>query len=911
MKAKKLLMIMSALCCLSFIATIGLSQSQIQISGLIGDNQGIALWNAGTTGAEPIASGHMIPWGDYGEMLYYGASRDYVLPMDYEDPDLPAGFHFTGEMSGFPLFTQALATAGYSPEDVTAKCGLYSLGNDTEGDDWFILGNSHYSNYYSLNYTFFLSGYPVFSCVFPYQVVYFNNGANLMEVESSYARVFRAQVSVPPVISEIAEAFIQDMGIQEMRLKMQLTPVGEFLYDNGRRGIYFNTTGVLETGKPRLPLSGLLDEHFGFAAWNTDGSGPEPRKTGHELPDCVAFYYLSSRDYDQIDPAPDAGLAGIVSEGTDGYFNLMLQLAYRGFSAGQLALSMGLSDIEEDIENEDWSYTGDINSSNYYHSWIRVSLNGEPLFGMVFDTLVSNVSMTETTPSRNISSSMAYVYDASGGSSFGVRMVAKSFFRDLADRQMAIDITSSVASAGVINSEGRCGAFWQVNEGALTAADGPGTIISAGDIAGTFGISGHPYYVKGEVTVPDGQTLTIEPGVWIKFADRFRFNIKGRILAEGNAENSGSIVFTAANPERGWGHLVMNDIGLANEQSRLDYCLFEKGYAAVEPENSGSGAIFIRNSNNIVINHCLFRENDAMTEIGQRPNGGAIGISNSSPVISHSVFYGNKAMYGGAIDLDQNSSPNISRCLFYNNEAVVCGGAIVINKQCNPILVNNSITENSTHHFGGGIIVSDNSNPQLVNNILWGNTASVGSQISVKTNNCNVFMSYCDLQFGTKDIQPYGIGNGTFINSYLEDPLFADEPADIFVLDSIRPSVCIDAGDPYLPPDPDGSRCDIGVYCQTIAGITTSQPIAIREVKFSPNPFTDYTGITFALPGDARAEVDIYNALGNRVAKPEIISGSSGEFRLVWNAGGFPEGIYLIRIRYGNDEIIRKVVKVH
>ncbi|MBK6346316.1 MAG: right-handed parallel beta-helix repeat-containing protein [Bacteroidales bacterium] len=911
MKAKKLLIFLNAVCSLTCVATVGLSQSQIQITGLAGDNQGMAFWNTAGVGAEPMASGHVIPWAGYGEMPYYGASRDYILPEGSKDPDLPAGFHFTGEMTGFPLFSAALNAAGYFPEDVTTICGLSSLGSDIGGDDWFVLGNSHYTNYYGMNCTFMLSGYPLFTCVFPYQVAYFSIGDYLTQWESSFARVSIAQVSVPPSISEIAEAFILDVGNREIRLRMQLTPVGEFLFENGRRGIYCNTSGILETGKPKLALSGLLDEHLGFAAWNADGSGPEPKRTGHALPECQAFYYLASRDYDQIDPDPEAGLAGIVGEGTDGFFNLKLQLAYRGFSFDKLALSMDLSDIEEDIESEDWSITGDFNSSNYYHSRIRVRLNGQPLFGLVFDTLFTVINLSESTPSRSIGSSMAYVYDASAESSYGVRMVAKSLFRDLAERQMAVDIVSSMASAGIINEEGRCGAFWQVNEGELSAADGPGTIIAEGDVAGTWGAAGHPYYIKGEVTIPDGQTLIIEPGVWVKFTDRYRFNVKGRILAEGTGENTGGIVFTAANPDRGWGHLVMDDIANTNGQSRLVNCLFEKGFAAVEPEVKGSGAVSIRNSNNIVISHCIFRENEGRIEIGQRPNGGAIGMSNSSPFISHSVFYGNKAMYGGAIDMDQNSSPAINRCLFYDNEAVVCGGALVINKQSNPTLINNTMVNNSTHHFGGGIIAADNSNPVLVNNLLWGNTAPVGSQISVKTADCNVFMSYCDVQYGLKDIQPYGIGNGTFTECFITDPLFIDAPADIFMLDSIRPSVCIDAGDPYLPPDPDGSRSDIGVYCQTIAGITTSQPIAFREVKFSPNPFTDFTSITFALPENTRAEVDIYNALGNRVAKPEIMPGVPGEYRLVWKAGGFPEGIYMIRIRCGNDEIIRKVLKVH
>jgi len=886
------------------------SLAQIPISGLIQENQGMALWNAGYTGAEPAATGHSIPWTNYDNMFYYGASIDYIRPTVPGEPNPPAGFQLTEGVTGFPLFVQALNDYGFTMQDVTVKIGLYSLGNDTEGDDWFIMGNNHYTNYYSLHYSFYLDEEPILACNTPYQIVYFPNGETTWNIETAYSGVYSFTINPSPAANAVSQAFIQDLKGRELRFNMQLFSSNQLINENGRRGVYYNIRGSLETGVPVIPVVGLLINKQGLAAWNTDGTGPEPKRTGHMLPDYTVFYYLSSRDYDNIDPDPMASMASVIGDEIDGFFNFNLQLAYRGFTTDQLRIVMGLSDLDEDVQNEDWNMNGGSGYTNYYHSWIKVMLNGEPLFGVVLDTLKSFVSLTDAIPTQNISSSMAYVYDASGNSTNAVKMVAKSFFRDLANKQMALNLVSSVASAGIINSNGRTGAFWQINGGQLMATKGPGTIISGGDLAGTLSLSEHPYYITGEITVPDGQTLTIEPGVWLKFSDRYRMQINGRILAEGTSENTGGVVFTAANPDRGWGHMVMDNIAETNGESRLTYCTFEKGYASVEPYQIGSGAVFIRNTNNVLIDHCIFQENEASVNISQRPNGGAIGLSNSSPQITSSVFSYNKARYGGAIDCDLNSSPMISRCVFNNNESTICGGALMINKLSNPSLINNTITQNSTDHMGGGLMVSDRSNPILINNILWGNIAPTGSQISVNTGNCTLNMSYCDLQYGTEGIGQYGIGNGTFVHSLTVDPLFIDHLANNFLLDTIRPSQCINAGSPYLPLDPDGSFSDIGAFQQTIASVTSSKPVEFNDIQFRPNPFKDRTQITFNLPENSQASVSFYNAVGSKVAVFESSRGQSGEFQVVWNATGLPDGIYFCRIECGGKEITRKIVKL-
>ena len=69
-----------------------------------------------------------------------------------------------------------------------------------------------------------------------------------------------------------------------------------------------------------------------------------------------------------------------------------------------------------------------------------------------------------------------------------------------------------------------------------------------GDQSGTWTLAGSPYVVTANITVPAGQTLTIEPGVIVKFTRPYGvnytgFTVGGTLEARGTASNP--IVFTA------------------------------------------------------------------------------------------------------------------------------------------------------------------------------------------------------------------------------------------------------------------------------------------------------------------------------------------------------------------------------
>ena len=72
----------------------------------------------------------------------------------------------------------------------------------------------------------------------------------------------------------------------------------------------------------------------------------------------------------------------------------------------------------------------------------------------------------------------------------------------------------------------------------------------------TWTVVGGPYIVMGTVQVLEGATLTIDPGVTVKFNEGLSLNIGGELVARGTATDT--ILFTSSNatPQPGdWGSI--------------------------------------------------------------------------------------------------------------------------------------------------------------------------------------------------------------------------------------------------------------------------------------------------------------------------------------------------------------------
>src|SRR5881275_2430300 len=69
-------------------------------------------------------------------------------------------------------------------------------------------------------------------------------------------------------------------------------------------------------------------------------------------------------------------------------------------------------------------------------------------------------------------------------------------------------------------------------------------------------LAGSPYIVVGNALLSQGYTLTIDPGVTIKFNDSTALQIDGELIAIGTANNRITFTSIQASPQRGdWAKL--------------------------------------------------------------------------------------------------------------------------------------------------------------------------------------------------------------------------------------------------------------------------------------------------------------------------------------------------------------------
>ncbi|HHE39125.1 MAG TPA: hypothetical protein ENL20_11235, partial [Candidatus Cloacimonetes bacterium] len=265
------------------------------------------------------------------------------------------------------------------------------------------------------------------------------------------------------------------------------------------------------------------------------------------------------------------------------------------------------------------------------------------------------------------------------------------------------------------------------------------THIPAGNVNGNWVFENSPYIIDGEISIQSEDLLTIEPAVEVIFSDHYKFNIYGRLLAEGT--ESDSIYFTAENAFIGWHGLRFSNTN-SQDSSKVVYCRLEYGKA----EGTGlyevfGGAIFLNQSSNVLINNCLIKNNSA-------ENGGGIFCYNSSPEILNTTISNNDADYGGGIECYFNSNPNMNNVIITGNSAIEGGGFFCKNNSNSnlenvtiesntadygggfysydsfPYIIDSNILNNEANHDGGGIHISENSEAIFENVLISGNSTA-------------------------------------------------------------------------------------------------------------------------------------------------------------------------------------------
>lgn len=361
--------------------------------------------------------------------------------------------------------------------------------------------------------------------------------------------------------------------------------------------------------------------------------------------------------------------------------------------------------------------------------------------------------------------------------------------------------------------------------------------INTKEVSGTWTIADSPYQINEKITIPDGETLTIEPGVKVIFTGHYKFIVKGRLLAIGTEQDT--IVFTGEDESKGWHGIKLLDISSSNDSTIFEYCIFQYGKA-----NTGSGSLnryggaINSDINKLRISHCLFQNNMTFGDSRPESAGGAIATGAGNSLIEYCEFRANKSTYGAAIVI-AGDSPIIRNNHFHNNNG---HGTINTVEGASPILINNLIENNiaDSHgiiHIGSGsgsvvlinntivnntcfggsaIFVNDSSPPLCINNIIYGNESS---QIDYHVSSTYYFIN-CLIE-GYNAVYP-----GIYENCLDSNPLFVN--SNDFHLQSTSP--CINTGVETIEvngtwycapsidiegnprPNPVGSNPDMGTY---------------------------------------------------------------------------------------------------
>lgn len=367
----------------------------------------------------------------------------------------------------------------------------------------------------------------------------------------------------------------------------------------------------------------------------------------------------------------------------------------------------------------------------------------------------------------------------------------------------------------------------------LRGTGGLGTLVPGGPVSGVWTKAGSPYTVTGDIEVPAGQTLSIEPGVTVTFAGHFGLTVGRDATLHAVGVEHDPILFTAIDTVDGWFGIRFVHAG---DDDVLLHCHFQyanKPFAAAsDMADLVGGAVLCCKAHSLI-------------------NGSAMPGPASSPTIDHCVFSDNHAESGGAIACVDDSQATITNNTIVENTADWDGGGICLSG-ADPVITNNVIAENSA--YSGGGICNGSSNPLVANNTivrnrpsglhLWTGLAfrlsSSRGQACIVNNIIWENEIYCeenvlrgpvsyDIRFN--DIQGSWDGEGNIE----VDPLFVDSARGDFHLKSAAgrwdtqagqwvfddvTSPCIDAADPSSgtaeEPAPHGGRINMGAYGGTV-----------------------------------------------------------------------------------------------
>lgn len=130
--------------------------------------------------------------------------------------------------------------------------------------------------------------------------------------------------------------------------------------------------------------------------------------------------------------------------------------------------------------------------------------------------------------------------------------------------------------------------------------------------------------------------------------------------------------------------------------------------------------------------------------------------------------------------------------------------------------------------------------------------------------------------------------------------VFNEDTVFLYLTDGMRGDYDITA---------DGTITDPGGPVLVATSIETNILPAFKLENNYPNPFTGRTNITFSTAITSEVVIEVFDLTGRLICTLLDKTVPEGQHVINWNAGGFHDGIYILKMSSGSQSVTRKIVK--
>ena len=307
---------------------------------------------------------------------------------------------------------------------------------------------------------------------------------------------------------------------------------------------------------------------------------------------------------------------------------------------------------------------------------------------------------------------------------------------------------------------------------------------SDGNVRGLWRIADSPFHVKRDIVVPIGESLTIEPGVFVYFDVSCSLTVRGRLVATGTSGNRITFSWKEVVPDRDkWLGIYLQN---TTSPSSISYCKILNAIEAISVYGSPNNVITY---NTIVLSATVAisvfeSPSNLITFNSISSNGAGILVTGSEGTIITDNEISDNTEYG--ICLSQGCrKTEISRNLIHKTGTAspppyVKGHGIRITGTGDKLNRENKIRDNiiSNSHIAG-IRLDHIDNIEISGNLIFGSAIGTGlfiqDGINVRITSNDIFLNtYAGIvvSSGASFIQFYGNdvkNNGVFLGQAVDE----------------------------------------------------------------------------------------------------------------------------------------------